>query len=460
MKLEKFKEKDNKKVGIILFTITCVLLISGVILYRTFAIFETNDIFNVINGTVEDVGDIYFAFYKDGVIQKEIPKKEDGYVLDEKQSYCGVLGKKDETIKLTLNQDTWAIMVTGVKTSRTKCNIYFKSNYDVKVNDENYSVSTRANSLEISKEGNILLCNNGITANENNNKIVLNHITKDGICKFYSSSSDALENVDDSENYILFLVDETLQTNQEWTILANKKVTFDLNGHNLTGNFINFGDLSLVSSNSNKGEISFYSNDEKYEMILNKENSILSLSNIKLLTNVTVVNGTEKILNVNFSELISESILDHSTILTSGEVNDILISNSKIQGPHGIGGSGGVITVISSEIIGTIENAISVNDGYKANITIKDNSKITGSKCGVLHGGYGTLNLEGTINSIPIITGEKNSGIYGTKILLEWNYGEIFGKTTSDILSTSTVTRTGTTITTEDKDGMKHSYLE
>ncbi len=124
MKLEKFKEKNKKKTEIVLFTITCILLISGVILYRTFAIFEANDTFNVINGTIEDPGDIYFAFYKDGVIQKEMPRKEERYVLDENQSYCGVLGKKEENIKVSLTED-WQIVVEGVTTSRTKCNLYF-----------------------------------------------------------------------------------------------------------------------------------------------------------------------------------------------------------------------------------------------------------------------------------------------------------------------------------------------
>ncbi len=130
MKLKSFKEKNNKKIGVILFTITCVLLISGVILYRTFAIFETNDKYDVMNGSVEDPGDIYFAFYKDGVIQKEMPKKDEGYWLDEEKSYCGVLGKKDETMKLALDRDTWSIVVTGMKTSRTKCNLYFIKTYD------------------------------------------------------------------------------------------------------------------------------------------------------------------------------------------------------------------------------------------------------------------------------------------------------------------------------------------
>ena len=68
MRLKRFKEKDNKRIGIIVFTLVCVLLVSGVILYRTFAIFEVKTNQNVIKGTVQDPGDIYFAFYKDDQI--------------------------------------------------------------------------------------------------------------------------------------------------------------------------------------------------------------------------------------------------------------------------------------------------------------------------------------------------------------------------------------------------------
>lgn len=45
MKLEKFKEKNNKKTGIIIFTVCCVLLIAGVYLYSSFAIYEQNQNF-------------------------------------------------------------------------------------------------------------------------------------------------------------------------------------------------------------------------------------------------------------------------------------------------------------------------------------------------------------------------------------------------------------------------------
>ncbi len=124
MELRKFKEKNPKKVGIIVFTITCILLITGVILYRTFAIFQVDTTQNVINGSIEDPGDIYFAFYKDGNIQKEMPKKSDGYILDEQESSCGVNGTNADSIKVSMTEDE-VIHVSGVATSRTKCNLYF-----------------------------------------------------------------------------------------------------------------------------------------------------------------------------------------------------------------------------------------------------------------------------------------------------------------------------------------------
>ena len=124
MKLKKFKEKNPKRTSIIIFTLICILLVSGVMLYRTFAIFEVKTNQNVIKGTVQDPGDVYFAFYYDGSIQKDMPDKDEGYVLDEEKSYCGVTGTNDDNIKVTLTED-YQIRIDGVTTSRTKCNLYF-----------------------------------------------------------------------------------------------------------------------------------------------------------------------------------------------------------------------------------------------------------------------------------------------------------------------------------------------
>ena len=124
MKLEKFKEKNKKKKFIIGFTICCIFLLAGVFLGTSFATFTEEKNFNVINGTAQDPGDIYFAYYVDGTITREMPKQNTGYVLDEEQSNCtnGVVPSWDYS--------TWTFQgnysnYTKTDYTRTKCNLYF-----------------------------------------------------------------------------------------------------------------------------------------------------------------------------------------------------------------------------------------------------------------------------------------------------------------------------------------------
>ena len=88
MKLEGFKENTKKKIIVISFTVLCLLLIAGVYLYTSYAFYEEKKDFNVINGTVEDPGDLYFAYYVDGKISRTMPSKNTGYTLDTTKSSC------------------------------------------------------------------------------------------------------------------------------------------------------------------------------------------------------------------------------------------------------------------------------------------------------------------------------------------------------------------------------------
>ncbi len=119
MKLEKFKEINNKKIGILIFTVCCILLITGVYLYSSFAIYEQNQNFNVINGTVKDPGDLYFAFYVDDIISKNMPSKDSGYILDTEKSNC-----TKGAIPI-LNETDWSIKVQNLTETHTKCTLYF-----------------------------------------------------------------------------------------------------------------------------------------------------------------------------------------------------------------------------------------------------------------------------------------------------------------------------------------------
>ena len=120
MKLEKFKQKNPKKVGIIIFTVACILLIAGVFFYTSFASFEVKQDFNIINGTVGDPGDLYFAFYVDDVISKTMPQKGEGYVIDQEKTTC------NNGASIEFNTDDWSIKVLNMTTSRIKCTLYFR----------------------------------------------------------------------------------------------------------------------------------------------------------------------------------------------------------------------------------------------------------------------------------------------------------------------------------------------
>ncbi len=127
MKLQKFKEENNRQKYIIIFTIACVLFITGVFLYKTFASFQVIENEDLINGNVSDPGDVYFAFYVDGVLSKEVPQKGSNYVFNSKESYCGKLGKKDDNIIPWYHREDGSITVEGILTSHTKCVLYFES---------------------------------------------------------------------------------------------------------------------------------------------------------------------------------------------------------------------------------------------------------------------------------------------------------------------------------------------
>ena len=120
MKLEKFKQRDPKKIGITIFTVACILLIAGVFFYTSFASFEVKEDFNIINGTVGDPGDLYFVFYVDGVISKNMPQKGEGYVIDQEKTTC------NNGASVEFNTDDWSIKVLNMTKSRTKCTLYFK----------------------------------------------------------------------------------------------------------------------------------------------------------------------------------------------------------------------------------------------------------------------------------------------------------------------------------------------
>ena len=106
-----------------------LVFLNGIFYYvyfgKSYAVFENNKKFNVINGTVSDPGDIYFAYYVDGEITRDMPKQNTGYTLSEEKSNC------TNGVTPNWNNATWTFEANysnynATDYTRTRCNLYFE----------------------------------------------------------------------------------------------------------------------------------------------------------------------------------------------------------------------------------------------------------------------------------------------------------------------------------------------
>ena len=78
MQLKKYKSKDYRKIGMFVLIGMCIGLLTGIFLYHSFATFQTNTTIPFMNGNVEDLGDVYFAYYIDNTLASEMPEQNTG----------------------------------------------------------------------------------------------------------------------------------------------------------------------------------------------------------------------------------------------------------------------------------------------------------------------------------------------------------------------------------------------
>ena len=122
--MKKFREPYIKMFVIGAIINIVILLIAGMYLYNTFAVFSEEKHFNVINGEVTDPGDIYFAYYVDGEITRSMPKQNTGYKLDTDKSNC------TNGVKVNWNYAVWHADIdysgyNATDYTRVRCNLYF-----------------------------------------------------------------------------------------------------------------------------------------------------------------------------------------------------------------------------------------------------------------------------------------------------------------------------------------------
>ena len=125
MRLERLKNNKKKMIYIVFSITIMILVLLGLLLFQSYAVFTEEKHFNVINGEVTDPGDIYFAYYVDNEITRNIPSKGSGYTLDTEKSNC------TNGVSISFDNYHYAV-ITNYENykandyTRTRCDLYFK----------------------------------------------------------------------------------------------------------------------------------------------------------------------------------------------------------------------------------------------------------------------------------------------------------------------------------------------
>ena len=128
MRLERLKNNKKKMIYIVFSITIMILVLLGLLLFQSYAVFTEEKHFNVINGTVSDPGDIYFAYYVDNEITREFPGVDSGYTLDIEKSNCtnGVsINFDDSNWQVNLNYKNYK----AIDNTRTRCTLFFKKTF-------------------------------------------------------------------------------------------------------------------------------------------------------------------------------------------------------------------------------------------------------------------------------------------------------------------------------------------
>ena len=124
VRLVKFRSNNKLEIVIACFLFVIIIFISLMFFFKSYAVFREEKHFNVINGEVQDPGDIYFAYYVDNEITRSMPSYESGYTLDTPKSTC------TNGVTVGWDNNLWAAVVyyknyKPENMTRTKCNLYF-----------------------------------------------------------------------------------------------------------------------------------------------------------------------------------------------------------------------------------------------------------------------------------------------------------------------------------------------
>ncbi len=132
MKLKRLEKISRNKKKIILGTIAILCSLGiGLLLGKTFSLYQVSKSFEFVNGKVNYYGksDVYFAFYNGDTWLEEMPKKGNNDNLVYDHAVC------DNEAEIEWDEDKWALKVLNLTKTKTRCALYFEIYISTAVED-------------------------------------------------------------------------------------------------------------------------------------------------------------------------------------------------------------------------------------------------------------------------------------------------------------------------------------
>ncbi len=119
--MKKFKKSPKKTKTIVISAVAITILIGGIYLYKTYALYEEKKEFNLLKGRIVDFRknnkDIEISAIVNGKPSEEIPNKESGYIVEE--VYC------TNNAEGVWDNEEWVLNIKNLSTSKTTCSLNF-----------------------------------------------------------------------------------------------------------------------------------------------------------------------------------------------------------------------------------------------------------------------------------------------------------------------------------------------
>lgn len=224
-------------------------------------------------------------------------------------------------------------------------------------------------------------CNNGAVVTVENNKVIVNKVLGGTVCTMNTSLETTVNNLDNSENYILMLSDETITANIDFSEETYVEIYLNSYELNLNGKYFRtYGNL-IVNGDDNSKIVS------AGQVLNNSGTGILTING----GNYERTSGTETTI---YNEGVGTIVINSGNFINSS--SGACVQNRSNSQPGGTININGGIFISNASVIYNLSSTGIININ-QSNDFIYINSLAQTWKPAIVNGKTGTINITGNV---------------------------------------------------------------